>query len=60
MINRKKRLAVLGDDEDDDETEETDNNIKDALNPMKIGSMKQTNKIAATSNKKVKSPTVKR
>ncbi|KAI3812446.1 hypothetical protein L1987_17155 [Smallanthus sonchifolius] len=64
LLNVKKKkqcLAALGDDEDEAETEEIENINNDASHPMKISSTKKRNTIAATSNKKVKSPsTVKR
>ncbi|KAL8201332.1 hypothetical protein R6Q57_012671 [Mikania cordata] len=61
-LKRKKQcLAMLGDDEDEAETEEVENINNNASHLMKVCSMKETNIIAATSNKKVKFPsTVKR
>ncbi|KAK9052717.1 hypothetical protein SSX86_029347 [Deinandra increscens subsp. villosa] len=58
LKKKKQCLAALGDDA---ETEETENINNDASHPMKISRTKETNKIAAPSNKKVKSSsTVKR
>ncbi|XP_021992946.1 coilin [Helianthus annuus] len=58
--SKKKRLrvGVSDDDEDEVETEETENVDDDASRPMKISSKKGTDIKAATSNKKVKSPSV--
>ncbi|KAI3694178.1 hypothetical protein L1987_77139 [Smallanthus sonchifolius] len=57
-LKKKKRcLGVLDDDEDEAETEEIENVNNYASHPMKISS-KETNIKAATSTKKVKSPTI--
>ncbi|XP_076905732.1 coilin-like [Bidens hawaiensis] len=61
LKKKKQCLAALDDDEDEVETEEIENVHNDASHPKKINSTKETKKMAATSNKKVKSPsTVKR